>query len=204
MLRRGPWGPREDERLVALIQYKGAHHWVEIARELGSRSAKQCRERWHNHLDPTLLRTTISAEEGRLIQELVDRIGTHWAEIARRLPGRSDNTIKNWYNGSVNRRKRSTGDRSSATSLKSSDDQSLSTDEPQTPPMSSTISTLNIPIPPQASPHSMFVPLPSPSVRMEQRMSPAMRPPPPSLASLLLACEKKDTEVRISVSSLLS
>ncbi|OAQ68279.1 transcription regulator HTH, Myb-type, DNA-binding protein [Pochonia chlamydosporia 170] len=104
--RRGPWTSNEDHRLMALISLHGAHNWVLIAQILQTRSPKQCRERYHQNLKPTLKHDPISAEEGQKIETMVERIGKRWAEISRHMSGRSDNAIKNWWNGSQNRRKR--------------------------------------------------------------------------------------------------
>ena len=104
--RRGPWSQGEDAYLVQLVHTQGALNWVRIAHLIGSRSPKQCRERYHQNLKPTLNHEPISPEEGLLIERLVGEMGKRWAEIARRLHGRSDNAVKNWWNGSMNRRRR--------------------------------------------------------------------------------------------------
>lgn len=105
-VRRGPWLPDEDRRLMAIIAVQGPTNWVRILTLLGSRLPKQCRERYHQNLKPSLNRNPITAEEGMLIEQLVAKHGKKWAEIARHLTGRSDNAIKNWWNGGANRRRR--------------------------------------------------------------------------------------------------
>jgi Myb-like DNA-binding protein FlbD len=104
--RRGPWSQHEDQWLVNLVARNGPHNWVRISQEIGSRSPKQCRERYHQNLKPTLNHDPITGEEGELIEKMVAEMGKRWAEIARRLKGRSDNAVKNWWNGGQNRRKR--------------------------------------------------------------------------------------------------
>ena len=77
---------------------------MEISKDHGSRNAKQCRERYHQNLKPTINRGPITAEEGVAIERLHAEKGPKWAEISRALGGRSDNQVKNWYNGQKNRR----------------------------------------------------------------------------------------------------
>ncbi|KAK9472588.1 Homeodomain-like protein [Dipodascopsis tothii] len=145
--RRGPWSATEDHRILELINHYGPTNWVRIAQMLGTRTAKQCRERYHQNLKPSLNHSPISPEEGQLIERLVNDLGKKWAEIARQLDGRSDNAVKNWWNGGANRRKR-TGDpvdgrRRSSASLPSP----TSSDGPDSPYAAPYY-------PPRAPPHS--------------------------------------------------
>ncbi|KAE8348992.1 Homeodomain-like protein [Aspergillus coremiiformis] len=104
--RRGPWVPEEDQLLLQLVREQGPNNWVRISQHMHYRSPKQCRERFHQNLKPSLNREPISADEGLVIERMVNEMGKRWAEIARRLGNRSDNAVKNWWNGSMNRKRR--------------------------------------------------------------------------------------------------
>jgi Myb-like DNA-binding protein FlbD len=98
-LNKRNWEGKEDMLLLELYAAYGSN-WTRIAGGMGIRSAKQCRERYTQHLKPGLNRTPISEEEGRQIMRMVAEYGQRWAQIARNLgTNRSDNQIKNWWNG---------------------------------------------------------------------------------------------------------
>lgn len=103
-----PWSPEEDDTLRKAIETAKAAsethqvQWTSIAGQIANRTGKQCRERWLNHLDPQIVpKSGWTPEEDTIINEGVAEMGTKWSEIVKRLPGRSDNSIKNRYYSNI-------------------------------------------------------------------------------------------------------
>lgn len=103
-LVKGPWTAEEDAKVVALVNEHGPAKWSLIANALPGRIGKQCRERWHNHLNPGIKKEGWSAEEDQILLTLHASIGSQWALMTKYLPGRPDNAIKNRWNSSMKRK----------------------------------------------------------------------------------------------------
>ncbi|KAJ3699162.1 hypothetical protein LUZ61_002867 [Rhynchospora tenuis] len=98
-LNRGAWSPEEDAILKGYIKVNGEGKWSTIAKKAGlKRCGKSCRLRWLNYLRPGIKRGNITIEEEDLIIRLHHLLGNKWSLIAGRLPGRTDNEIKNYWN----------------------------------------------------------------------------------------------------------
>uniref|UniRef100_A0A1D1XDW3 Myb-related protein 3R-1 n=1 Tax=Anthurium amnicola TaxID=1678845 RepID=A0A1D1XDW3_9ARAE len=103
-LVKGAWTKEEDKHIIELVNKYGAKKWAVIASKMPGRIGKQCRERWHNHLNPAINKGAWTTEEEITLIRAHQTYGNKWAEIAKFLPGRADNSIKNHWNCSVKKK----------------------------------------------------------------------------------------------------
>ncbi|KAJ3705873.1 hypothetical protein LUZ61_009578 [Rhynchospora tenuis] len=104
-LNRGAWSAREDATLTEYIKTHGEGKWRDLPKNAGlKRCGKSCRLRWLNYLRPDIKRGNISDDEEALIIKLHKLLGNRWSLIAGRLPGRTDNEIKNYWNTNLSKK----------------------------------------------------------------------------------------------------
>ncbi|XP_010273928.1 PREDICTED: myb-related protein Myb4-like [Nelumbo nucifera] len=104
-LNRGAWTALEDKILIAYIKAHGEGKWRSLPKRAGlKRCGKSCRLRWLNYLRPDIKRGNISEDEEELIIRLHNLLGNRWSLIAGRLPGRTDNEIKNYWNTTLGKK----------------------------------------------------------------------------------------------------
>nr|AKC94840.1 MYBPA1 [Vaccinium uliginosum] len=109
-LHRGPWTAKEDSLLSKYIQLHGEGNWRSLPKKAGLfRCGKSCRLRWMNYLRPDIKRGNITPDEDDLIIRMHTLLGNRWSLIAGRLPGRTDNEIKNYWNTHLSKRLRDQG-----------------------------------------------------------------------------------------------
>ncbi|GJX00205.1 transcription factor MYB62-like protein [Tanacetum coccineum] len=106
-IRRGPWTLDEDNLLIRYVNSHGEGRWNSLAKFSGlNRTGKSCRLRWLNYLKPDIKRGNLTPQEQLLILELHSKWGNRWSKIARHMPGRTDNEIKNYWRTRVQKQAR--------------------------------------------------------------------------------------------------
>ncbi|XP_024959629.1 transcription factor MYB58-like [Cynara cardunculus var. scolymus] len=104
-VKKGPWSPAEDVRLISFIQKHGHPNWRSLPKQAGLlRCGKSCRLRWINYLRPDVKRGNFTPQEEHSIIRLHATYGNKWSKIASQLPGRTDNEIKNVWNTHLKKR----------------------------------------------------------------------------------------------------
>ncbi|KAF5745208.1 hypothetical protein HS088_TW07G00790 [Tripterygium wilfordii] len=102
---KGAWSKQEDQKLIDYVRKHGEGCWRTLPQAAGLlRCGKSCRLRWINYLRPDLKRGNFGEDEEDLIIKLHALLGNRWSLIAGRLPGRTDNEVKNYWNSHLRRK----------------------------------------------------------------------------------------------------
>jgi hypothetical protein len=103
-LTKGSWTRAEDQAIIEFVNTRGTRSWSKLAVLLPGRVGKQCRERWINHLNPSISHAAFTPEDDAAITELHRVYGNKWAKIAGIMATRSSNAIKNRWNSVLSKR----------------------------------------------------------------------------------------------------
>ncbi|KAJ4893470.1 myb domain protein 67 [Raphanus sativus] len=142
-VKRGLWSPEEDAKLLRYITTHGHPSWSSVPKLAGlQRCGKSCRLRWINYLRPDLKRGSFTAEEEQTIIDVHRILGNKWAQIAKHLPGRTDNEVKNFWNSCIKKKLLSQGLDPSTHNLMPSHKRSASSSSGNNPKQSKTKSIM--------------------------------------------------------------
>ncbi|CAA7050244.1 unnamed protein product [Microthlaspi erraticum] len=148
-MKRGPWTPEEDQILINYIHLYGHSNWRALPKHAGLlRCGKSCRLRWINYLRPDIKRGNFTPQEEQTIINLHEVLGNRWSAIAAKLPGRTDNEIKNvWHTHlkkRLNKNQNSGGDTKDINETTHEDKESLTVDTTSLQQSSDSITTFDI------------------------------------------------------------
>jgi hypothetical protein len=95
---RQKFSTQDDQQLTNLVQSNGENKWRDVAGQMdGAFSARQCRERWWNYLNPYSRTTVWNDNNDNRLLEMYQRFGSNWEFITKSFPEYSINTVRNRF-----------------------------------------------------------------------------------------------------------
>ncbi|KAG6592388.1 Transcription repressor MYB6, partial [Cucurbita argyrosperma subsp. sororia] len=197
---KGAWTKDEDQRLIDYIRLHGEGCWRTLPKAAGLlRCGKSCRLRWINYLRPDLKRGNFTQDEDELIIKLHSLLGNKWSVIAGRLPGRTDNEIKNYWNTHIKRKLISRGI-DPQTHRPLNEPTAVSTRFPYRNPNNSSSSSSSVPTAELPIPKPATINVQSSEVDEEgSGTTTEMEPPLPTAASTAEAHVKTELNLELSI-----
>uniref|UniRef100_A0A5B6YHE2 Uncharacterized protein n=1 Tax=Davidia involucrata TaxID=16924 RepID=A0A5B6YHE2_DAVIN len=131
-LRKGSWTEEEDQLLKKYVEIYGEGNWKHIPTKAGlNRCRKSCRLRWLNYLRPNIKRGDFAVDEDDIIIRLHRLLGNRWSLIAGRIPGRTANDIKNYWNSYLSKKIASEGNTSSFENHRNDSTSAMNSEPPE-------------------------------------------------------------------------
>ncbi|KAK4265621.1 hypothetical protein QN277_026648 [Acacia crassicarpa] len=194
-LNRGAWTAHEDKILKDFISVHGEGRWRSLPKRAGlKRCGKSCRLRWLNYLRPDIKRGNITPDEEELIVRLHKLLGNRWSLIAGRLPGRTDNEIKNYWNTNLGKKVKN----QHHNRLHHQNNNVTSSAQPKTDKAFKNNDNNPVNLKPESislpSPHSLFNVVRTKATKCSKVVI-TPRPPPPPPSRLLLQITDTETEL---------
>ena len=108
-VRSRSWSQEEDDLVQVLVSQVGPKKWALIAGQLSGKTQKQAYARWRDYLQPGLTSRPWTRWEETHLLDCQAHIGNQWAILARFMPGRSPNAIKNRFHATKRKMERNVG-----------------------------------------------------------------------------------------------
>ena len=88
----------EDNCLRCLVQQYGTKDWFVISKIIGTKSPRECKDRWEGFIHPKMTNRLWTLEEDMLLAKIYGEIGPKWKKISSFFEGRTDSSVRNRWN----------------------------------------------------------------------------------------------------------
>ena len=93
--KKAEFTEEEDIKLMKLVNLIGKNNWFVIGQMMGTKTGRQCKDRWMHHLNPKGILNTWTLEEDCQLIQLYAQYGPKWQKISQHITGRTCNSIRN-------------------------------------------------------------------------------------------------------------